>query len=174
MNKSLEYIKKRISSPGTRFSDRNMSNAYVIPLKQFMKFDESNLKVCKYIFQENSHEFAFLANFIYGSNADYEYFTSKVCIHDGTLLFVNETIRNCIDNILYVKTYNITKGFPKELNGAEFTYTIGDIVVVNEYDEYDSKFAPPEKPWLQERTTVMIPLIYSYKENVTSTFHNGF
>ena len=35
------------------------------------------------------------------------------------------------------------------------------IVVVNETDE---KFAPADKKWMQDRTVVMIPLIYDYKE----------
>lgn len=160
MNKSLEYIKQRISTQGARFSDRNLSQAFVVSPSRYIKF-EGRSAVIKYEATINGKEVYFSSRLVYDPNADYEYFTSKVSTHDGTLLFVDNTINECIKNIINVQTYNTIKGFPKELNGVEFTYTMGDIIVVN---ETDPKFAPADKPWMQERTTVMIPLIYSYKE----------
>ena len=62
---------------------------------------------------------------------------------------------------MQLKTYDARKLAPDQikLDGCEITYTIGDIVVVNETDE---KFAPADKKWMQDRTVVMIPLIYDY------------
>lgn len=162
MNKSLEYIRSRIANEETSFSDRNMETAIVVPFTRFVKLKEKEAVDAFYDITLDDNRYAkLISHLIYDPDAEFEYFTSSVSTHDGTLLFVTETIKECINNILQLQTYNITKGFPKNLDGAEITFTIGDIVVVN---ECDPKFAPADKPWMQERTTVMIPLIYNYKE----------
>lgn len=164
MNKSLEYIKKRLTSPGTKLEDRDISKAMVFPLTKFLQLKENEPIDAHYMFSNSDEQGKGMVHLIYNPNADFEYFTSVVSTHDGTLLFVEESIKRCIDNVLHLQTYNVKKGFPKMLNGAEFMFTMGDVVVIN---ECDSKFAPKEKPWMQERTTVMIPLIYDFKEKET-------
>lgn len=162
MSKSLEFVKARIANEGTSFSDRNMEAAIVVPLTRFIQLKEKQVVDALYDVVLDDKRFSkIVSHLIYDPDADFEYFTSSVSVHDGTLLFVSETVNDCINNILGLKTYNVTKGFPKNLDGVEFTFTVGDIVIVN---EYDTKYAPADKPWMQERTTVMIPLIYEYKE----------
>lgn len=162
MSNSLDYIKKRISSGSTTFSDLDINKAFVIPLTRFLKLveNESYSRLCTV----NVTGEKFTVNLLYNPNADFEYFTSSVVIHDGTMLFMYGTIEDCINNIMQLKTYDSRKLAPDQikLDGCEITYTIGDIVVVNETNE---KFAPSNKKWMQDRTTVMIPLIYEYKES---------
>lgn len=68
-------------------------------------------------------------------------------IHDGTLLFVYETIKRCLQVISEKEPY----------------FTVGRIIVTNEYDENGDKFTPKEKPWCRERTTARV----EYKKNYT-------
>ena len=68
-------------------------------------------------------------------------------IHDGTLLFVYEAIKRCL--------YAIREN--------ETDFTVGRIIVTNEYDESGDKFMPKDKPWCRERTTVRV----EYKKNHT-------
>lgn len=161
MSNSLDYIKERISSGSTTFSGLDMNKAFVVPLTRFLKLVENEpySRLCTV----NVTGEKFTVNLLYNPNADFEYFTSSVTTHDGTLLFMYGTIEDCINNIMQLKTYDVRKLAPDQikLDRCEITYTIGDIVVVNETDE---KFAPADKKWMQDRTIVMIPLIYEYKE----------
>lgn len=163
MSRSLEYIKNRLSSDGTTFSDRDMNKAIECMLDQFVKL--SNGEIMKVPCRTNDGK-RFTVNLIYNPDADFEYFTSSVSIHDGTMLFVYGTIEDCINKILNLETYDSRKKSPEEieLNGCEITYTIGNIILINECDD---KFAPEDKKWMRERTTVMIPLIYDCKEKNT-------
>lgn len=164
MNKSLDYIRQCILNPGTRISDRDIDRAIVVPLTRYLQIRENEPVDAHYSFSNSEYKCECTAHLIYNPNADFEYFTSSESTHDGTLLFVDMTVNDCLNNILQLKTYNVKKGFPKNLNDAEFTFTIGDVVIIN---EYDPKFAPADKPWMQERTTVLIPLIYDFREKET-------
>lgn len=63
------------------------------------------------------------------------------CLHDGTILFIYETIFKCL-NAVYSKYGHDAK--------------IGKITVTDEFDLKCEKFAPKEKPYLRQRTTVRI------------------
>lgn len=92
---------------------------------------------------------------VFDKNADFEYFTSDSCTHDGTYYFVMECMYNCAKNVVTGSTYSTSKKEP--FDGCKIKYTIGNFVVLNEFDD---KFRTDEKPWLQERTTVLLPLKY--------------
>ena len=77
------------------------------------------------------------------------------------MLFVYENIESCLNKILSLQTYDKNVGLPNDANNCNYFYTIGDIVVVN---EYGMQFATDEKPWMQQRTTVMIPIVFHYEE----------
>ena len=89
-------------------------------------------------------------------DADFEYFTSSSSIHDGTLLFIKECADNCVCKIVSGQTYNKKIGPPKD--GDTVHYTVGNLVVLSEYDMDETKFATKDKRWLHERTTVLLPI----------------
>ena len=95
----------------------------------------------------------------YQKDADWEYCTSLTSIHEGTMLFVQETVAKCLQRFLSGDTYNVNKRPPD--GKCNVKYTIGDTIVINEYDLEHKKFA---KDFRTMRTTVMIPLIYEYEE----------
>lgn len=89
----------------------------------------------------------------FNSSADFNYFTSESCIHDGTLLFVREMMDRCVQKVCLASTYNKNVGEPE--NGDSIRYVVGNFIVLT---EYDGDFVPAERPWLRERTTVLLPL----------------
>lgn len=95
---------------------------------------------------------------VYSPDADFDYFTSAQSIHDGTILFLLSTMEECVNNIIGIRTYDKRK--PRPINGATICYTIGNLVISNEYGD----FGTPEKPWLHSRTTVLLPIKYDIKE----------
>lgn len=95
----------------------------------------------------------------YQKDADWEYCTSLTSIHDGILLFVQETVARCLQCLLSGDTYNASKRPPD--GKCNVKYTVGDTIVISEYDLERKKFADGFKTM---RTTVMIPLIYEYEE----------
>lgn len=91
----------------------------------------------------------------YDPTENFEYFTYSSIRHDGTLIFVKEAIDNCMSKVLLCGTYDINKRAP--FDGCTIKYTIGDFVVLNEYGK---QFSTKEKPWMQQRTTVFLPIKY--------------
>lgn len=89
---------------------------------------------------------------LFDDDADFDYLTSSSCIHDGTLLFVEEAMNECIRNICIGHDYNRDIGEAR--SSDRIKYVIGNFVILN---EYDGAFVPRNKPWMRERTTVLLP-----------------
>lgn len=89
----------------------------------------------------------------FDGDADFDYFTSSTCVHDGTLFFVREAMDECVRNVCTARTYNKNIGAPG--HGDNIRYVVGNFVVLT---EYDGDFVPDDKPWMRERTTVLLPL----------------
>lgn len=162
MGKSLDYIKHRVLKQKNTNLDIAFDDVFEVSPKQFLKFDENNQLslACKNV--DSDPKFDIRVKITYDSDADFRYFTSSFCVHDGTMLFVYQTIVACLKKIISLQTYDASVGLPNDTNRCNYFYTIGDIVVANEYGK---RFATDEKPWMQQRTTVMIPIIFRYEES---------
>lgn len=92
---------------------------------------------------------------IYDSSADFQYFTSYAAYTDGTTVFELEAMQEIFSRLVQCGTYFNKADAPH--NGAHITYTVGNFVVIREYGK---EFSPPDKPWMSERLTVMLPIKY--------------
>ena len=160
MGKSLDYIKRRVSEGRTNFKDMSFNNASEVSPHQFLNFKNGNSLMVDLVDDANP-DTDISVTVTYDPNAELGYFTTESSRHDGTMLFVAENIAACLKKILLCQTYDKTVGMPENPMKCHYHYTIGDIVVVNEFGR---RFATDEKPWMQQRTTVMIPIAFSYKE----------
>lgn len=156
MSKSLDFCITRASNAScSSYSDRDWGKA-VENTETETIFDEYLNGKRKFRINgvDDSGNAAYVdVEIQFDSDADFDYFTSDSCVHDGTLLFVVQTIKNCVDKICYAQTYNKNSGEPK--SGDTIKYEVGNFVVLNEFGK---QFALEDKPWLQERTTVLLPL----------------
>ena len=84
---------------------------------------------------------------------DFEYFTSHSSVHDGTLMFVMESMTEVLGRVMSCRTCR--KGMEPPKWGDIIHYTIGNLVVL---DEFDGDWVPKDKPWCTERTTVLLPI----------------
>ena len=89
---------------------------------------------------------------------DFDYFTSKQIVHDGTLLFVLECFEGIVEKIVKAETYYTPKGAHDF--GDTVKYTIGNFVWL---EECGDNFG--EKKWMNSRTTVLLPLKYERISN---------
>lgn len=97
-----------------------------------------------------------LVDIIFDPDADFQYFTSYVAYTDGTMVFELEAMQEIFNRLIQCNTY-FNKFLPPH-DGAHITYTVGNFVVVR---EYGNEFAQPDKPWMTERLTVMLPIVYN-------------
>lgn len=97
---------------------------------------------------------------LFDKDANFDYFTSCSYTHDGTLLFITEMMSKLVEKVCCAITYNKTLRAPK--SGDTVEYTVGNFVILNEYGE---QFAPEDKPWMRERTTVLLPLKMEIKKD---------
>ena len=69
----------------------------------------------------------------YNPNADFNYFTTDISTHDGTLLFMGQAIERILSKILTVQTQYrevIPKGFNEnDFFEYDYFYEVGDILV---------------------------------------------
>ena len=161
MGKSLDYIKYRVLEQKNTNLDIAFDNAFQVSPKQFLKFDENNQLFLVWKNDDADPKLDISVKVTYNPDADFKYFTTSSSRHDGTMLFVFNNIESCLKKILSLQTYDMNVGIPKNANNCNYFYTIGDIVVVNEYGE---RFATKEKPWMLQRTTVMIQIVFRYEE----------
>lgn len=142
MNESLDFIVKRCKDQQSSYQDRKWKDAVCLPVTG----DLYNTL------------FGAVANGIsvqYDPKAQFEYFISFSSRHDGSLFFELEAIKILAEKIRSGNSYFAPV---KPLSGQK-TYIIGDLIILNEYGE---EFSTEEKPWMQQRTTVCLPVKVVY------------
>ena len=154
MGKSLEYIKKRIKEGNCNdMSMEEFQDMYEIPFKScFLEDDKDYMVVTT---RKNSNEI--LADLTYEPNAEFNYFITKTCVCDGTLMFMNDLMMQIMQKIVQLKTCyapaiaEITKD---NCNDYILHYYVGDFVA-NSYI-----IEPPDKDrlWLCDKFTIMLPV----------------
>lgn len=155
MSKSFDFC-KLLSQDSHRsgYANRSWDNAVEV-LETEAIFDEFLRGVRKLSVEkgDDENETYITVGVSFDANADFDYFTSDSCIHDGTLYFIKEAMNRCVRNVCFAQTYNKNLGAPE--SGDSIQYIIGNFIVLT---EYDGDFVPAGKPWMRERTTVLLPL----------------
>lgn len=159
MSKSLEFCKARAKNKEiSSFFDRDWDNAREMEsLALFERILEGKRKY-KIAGEEDGEAREFTISLVFDPDADFDYFTSSCSVHDGTLMFMFDNMEKCAKRVIIAETYYTKKGKPQA--GDTIQYTIGNFVVLNEFDANGDLFYLKEKPYLMERTTVLLPLRY--------------
>lgn len=155
MSKSLEFCQTIALNPSrSSYSDRNWKQAVEYPETEAI-FDKYLHGIRNFMLEgkDDETEISIDVDFVFDNNADFDYFTSDSCVHDGTLVFIKKLMDRCAQKICNVETYYKPLGEPQ--NGDSLKYTIGNFIILN---EYDGNFALSDKPWLRQRTTVLLPI----------------
>lgn len=166
MSKSLSFVKDRILTHST-YTDRDLDKAVEIEWteKLFDQITESTLNgLRKYGISYDSEDEGHVElniSISFDPDDDFDYFTSEVVTHDGTLLFIYEAVELCLKRVLAGITYcadSVSEEDPFPQIGESIEYVLGNAICIS---EIDPKFAPPGKPWMQERSTVMLPIKFT-------------
>ena len=167
MSKSLKFCKQAASDPSrSKYSDRNWDDAKEFDSSPiFDQFLHGSRKWdIEGEYEEGTDIHIFFDLYI-DPDADFGYFTSSSSIHDGTLLFVRECADRCAYRIIFGQTYDERIDPPKDRDTVH--YTVGNLVVLNEYDMDGTKFAPEDKKWMHQRTTALLPIkMWVERENL--------
>lgn len=159
MSKSLEFVKERITSGQCNGMEDNKYEFMIEQntLEMFRKFDFFKANDTSRIMRFGIKNSKPLFNVIikYDPNADFEYFTMQRCNCDGTFVFFQDLMTECINKMVNLKTCNANKTIPKGLTDYSIIYTVGDFVLA---EEFGYEFATKEKPWMQSRFTAMLPI----------------
>lgn len=156
MSKSLDYCKTIASNPlRSSYADRNWGGAveYTETEAIFDRQIKGNRQLEMSGTDSDGNKVRLGVELLFDEDADFDYFISDSIIHDGTLLFVQNLIDKCVAKVCCAQIYN--KNIRELKSGDTIKYTVGNFVVLNEFEE---QFAPDNKPWMQERTTVLLPL----------------
>ena len=163
--KSLDYIKQRISDGTTGLTDCNyesMTEVNTVDIYEKI-YDARNLEhglTLKSIIDERK-----CAEVYYDPNADFNYFTMCRNSNDGTLMFDLEAMKYVLTKVLACQMYNkavISEPVDMDFfNTHYFKYTVGDIVLCQEYSE---EFSTKEKPWMMRRSTALLPIKFEVLE----------
>lgn len=163
MDKSLSFCKERVATSQPHLQDRDFDKAHVVDAGRV--FGTRDFQRVSLDGTWKGEPITYNVEIAFDAGADFEYFTSETLVHDGTLIFSLEAIAACANRVLRGETYNINKGFPRNFNGATLRYTIGDFVVI---EEIGDRFKSEDKPYCNQRTTVMLPIKYSFVDGAPS------
>lgn len=153
MSKSFDFCQAAILRSG--YADRSWENARE-EYETEAVFDEYLYGARNFSFEgtvDGVVDVCFDVSISFDSDADFDYFTSESCIHDGTLLFVREAMDKCVRKVCLAQSYYKPTGAPA--SGDSIQYTVGNFIVLT---EYDGDFVPADKPWMRERSTVLLPI----------------
>lgn len=142
MSKSLDFVIERCKDPQSSYHDRKWQDAIQLPVTGDLYNSLFSVTVNGVSVQ-------------YDPDSQFEYFVSSSSRHDGSLLFELETIKTVVNKICSGLSYF---ALTPPLSDQK-TYIIGDLILLNEYGE---QFATQEKPWMQMRTTVCLPVKVVY------------
>ena len=158
MSKSLYFCKAVGQNPSrSTYAHRLWDNVTEL-METEQIFDEvlqGNRKLAIAGRTDTGEEVCISVDISFDCNADFDYFTSETIVHDGTFLFVREAVERCISRVSCAQTYYKSLGEPKFSDSIK--YVIGNFVLLS---EYDGEFVPTDKPWMRERTTVLLPIKY--------------
>lgn len=170
--KSLEYIKQTIASGRTGLTNVDWEDLSETSFKDaFKQMYQHDFPECNRIETRTSKDGGdLIAEFIYDPDVDYNYFSMERSTHDGTFLFIGETITKLLHKVFMCGTYNkeVMDGIPSPMEDENFfkmhhlKYTVGDIVLGT---EFDGDFVPEDKKWMRERTTAMLPIKFEVVSN---------
>ena len=131
MNKSIEFMERVCNRGGDAIPKSGWDKAKVISTPEFIEqmlgykpFD--TLIEIKCNLGELKHSIH------YDPEAEFEYFTSSVSKHDGTLCFFHENAYKPFYNVVTRATYNqqtAPKDYQDNPEHYSIKYTVGDIVV---------------------------------------------
>ena len=157
--KSLDFCKQILTNPKrSNFTDRNWDKCKVVPsINIFDRYLKGHRNLLLKGTNDNGIKTEVAIRLEFNSDTDFEYFTSSTSIHDGTLLFIEENFKECVYKLCQGQSYYLPTNKPPK-NRCRIVYTIGDFIMLNEYDEDGTLFVPKEKPYLRERTTILLPL----------------
>lgn len=161
-SKSLTWCKQRAKNPMTSgYADRNWDDAVELSAEEM--FDRIGCSgkrhfECGYT-KDDGSRVGYSVDIEFDSNADFEYFTSASCVHDGTAVFDIELLANRISAVCSGATFNMDVGEPR--NGDKVHYIVGNFVVLT---EHDGDWVPADRKWMRTRTTILLPL-KMYKTN---------
>ena len=151
MSKSFDFCKATAQNAyRSSYADRSWDNAVEVYETEAI-FDKYLHGARNFFFEgkvDDETEICFDVSISFDGNADFDYFTSESCIHDGTLYFIIKTMDECVRKVCLAHT-----GAPE--SGDSIQYIVGNFVILT---EYDGDFVPADKPWMRERTTVLLPL----------------
>lgn len=159
MNKSLEYIKQRITDNNMvfGFNLNDIDNLHVNTMYDVygydLPFDNPQPILMNY-------DGSILAEIVYNPNANYDYFTMETCFCDGTLAFMNELMLKNIQKIMELKTaYSpaIEKIGAANLPDYKIIYEVGDFVCSIK----NSESPDPERPWVCSKFTAYLPIKFT-------------
>lgn len=162
---SVDYIKRRISEGNTDLLGcKYESMVEFNPVDIFEKMYKSRDLETGITVGNNEHQ---VASICYDPEADFNYFSMSRNANDGTLIFDLEVMQDVLCKVLSCQTYNkaVLTEVPDDeeyFNNHHFKYTIGDIVLCQEYGD---EFATEEKPWLKRRTTALLPIKFEVVED---------
>lgn len=169
--KSLDYIKQRISDGTTGLTDCNYDSMTEVNTVNIYEkiYDTRKLEhglTLKSFIDERK-----CAEVYYDPNADFNYFSMSRNSNDGTLIFDLEAMKYALIKVLVCQTYNkAVVSEPVDMdffNTHYFKYTVGDIVLCQEYGE---EFSTEEKPWMRRRTTALLPIKFEVFEKQIRDF----
>ena len=163
--KSLEFVKNRFNSGNCNkeFATNKYKTLCENSTQEWLNsrlFESENNKWDMSLVgtDDNGKGFKILTSINYNPDADFEYFTMQRCVCDGTLIFYSDLVEDILLSLTGGETYNKEKEPDDFINNQyeyDRVYEIGDLVLG---DEFSSKFATKEKPWMQSRFTVFLPI----------------
>lgn len=166
MNKSIEYIKNTIlNRPETINIPKDGWNKAIVinPMKKYKELEPKiTINNNKFEIRLECNEGQFINSIEYNPNVEFNYFTSEISTHDGTLIFTLNNIQKILIKILKRETY-YTK-IPQDVIDNPFNYnykyTIGDLLIHN---DYGTKNINGNK-WPGVTETMVLPIKFEYFE----------
>lgn len=161
MSYSYEYCINAVQNPKrSKWTERDWSKAKEFGDDASLLFDLVLKGLREYELTSEDGSKSIKMRILFDPDADFDYYTSASSVHDGTIMSIHANVMDCVLKVVQLQTRNAY--MPPPDFGDEVTFTVGNFVILN---EYDGDFVSKDKPWMRERTTVLLPLKMEIKHS---------
>lgn len=163
MNRSIEFIKSVIDTGrvGDEYERLGWDEAETFNIFDFAKTEVTGSKNEHTFYYpaaklDDGYEFPLTIVVRYSPDADFQYISSDICSHDGTLIFVLEAMNRVFNKVASGKSIDVRliEQIHSDIRNHSILYEIGDMCVNTQFRESKN----PEKPWLMSHQTVALPI----------------
>lgn len=160
MNKSLEFVNKRLMEQRGEIISKEDGEVSIVPFPKFFGSDSADFSLTADLKSKDKSMSDMLVELKQAPEdfEDFDFYSYYTEHNDGALLFVGMAVERILRRLMSLGSYPLSKIKTKEdLVGVnKIKIMVGDVII----NQQDDESSVAEKPWMTNKLEVFIPAYF--------------